>query len=98
MPAIPTFVSLLHGLISVSLAAEPSGVPSRTIPGSVLVELQSLENRFELALAQDCAVDQCYSNGCAYVDHAVADQPQHFVASLVAHGVVDLLEPVEVEH
>ena len=76
MPAIPTFVSLLHGLISVSLAAEPSGVPSRTIPGSVLVELQSLENRFELALAQDCAVDQCYSNGCAYVDHAVADQPR----------------------
>ncbi len=56
--------------------AEVPRVPSHQIPPSVLVELQLLENRFELALSSDCDADRCFSKGCAYVDHAVADQPR----------------------
>jgi hypothetical protein len=62
-------------LLSGALAEVPR-VPSRQIPPSVLVELQLLENRFELALATDCDAERCFSKGCAYVDHAVADQPR----------------------
>ena len=62
-------------LLSSALAEVPR-VPSRQIPSSVLVELQLLENRFELALAADCDADRCFSKGCAYIDHAVADQPR----------------------
>lgn len=71
MPALAAVFLLLT-----ARAAEPASVPSRQIPASVLVELADLNNRFELALAQDCAADACYSNGCVYVDHAVADQPR----------------------
>jgi hypothetical protein len=51
-------------------------VPTRQIPPSVLNEVRLLENRFELALALDCAPDKCFSKGCTYVAHAVADQPR----------------------
>jgi hypothetical protein len=40
----------------------------------VLSEVAVLQNRFEVALAQDCAMDQCFSKGCVYVDHAVSDR------------------------
>ncbi len=63
-------------LASPQASAAPSAVPARQIPPEVLVELQELENRFELALAADCAGDVCYSKGCAWVDHAVADRPR----------------------
>ena len=71
MPALFALV----GLVSSAVAAVPA-VPSRQIPPAVLVELQQLENRFELALASDCDAERCFSRGCAYVDHAVADQPR----------------------
>lgn len=62
-------------MLFVTLAmAAPSPVPTREIPPAVLVELQELENRFELALGEDCAADICYSKGCVWLDHAVADQ------------------------
>lgn len=64
-----------------SLAAGPAAwgqgaVPSRQVPPSVLAEVQMLGNRFELALAADCDAGRCFSKGCTYVDHAVADQPR----------------------
>ncbi|MBX2799673.1 MAG: hypothetical protein KTR31_18490 [Myxococcales bacterium] len=57
-------------------AAWAQTVPDRRIPPTVLAELRLLENRFEVALATDCDSERCFSKGCAYVDHAVADQPQ----------------------
>lgn len=63
-------------LLLSTASAEPVVVPEREIPPAVLVELQLLENRFDLALADDCPADRCYSNGCAYLDHVVADQPR----------------------
>ncbi len=62
------------GLFAGSVAR--AQVPSRQIPPSVLTELRLLENRFELALAADCDTERCFSKGCTYVDHAVADQPR----------------------
>ncbi len=64
---------LLTGLLQSVSAASPA-VPAREIPPAVLVELQLLENRFELALAADCDAGLCYSKGCVWLDHAVADQ------------------------
>jgi hypothetical protein len=52
-----------------------AAVPARQIPPSVLTELQLLENRFELTLGADCAPEICFSKGCTYIAHAVADQP-----------------------
>ena len=66
---------LLTGLLQLASAASPA-VPSRTIPPAVLVELRLLENRFEMALATDCDPGLCYSKGCVWLDHAVADQPR----------------------
>lgn len=63
-------------LLLVPLAAAAPPVPPREIPSEVLVELQQLENRFELALAADCPADVCYAKGCVWLDHAVADQPR----------------------
>lgn len=62
---------MLMLLLSSALA---QGVPDRVVPPSVLVELQDLENDFELALAMDCDASRCFSKGCSYLDHAVADQ------------------------
>jgi hypothetical protein len=61
--------------MSIGLAQTPA-VPSRQIPPSVLVEVQLLENRFDLALAMDCDTSRCFSKGCSYIDHAVADRPR----------------------
>jgi hypothetical protein len=63
-------------LFTTAWAADRTGVPTRQIPPSVLHDVRLLENRFELALALDCAADKCFSKGCTYVAHAVADQPR----------------------
>ncbi len=73
-PLIPPLM-LLAGLGPAAFAKGPS-VPRREIPPSVLVELQDLENRFELALSMDCAAERCFSTGCTYIDHTVTDQPR----------------------
>lgn len=57
-------------------AQTPPAVPDRRIPPSVLAELRALEDRFEAALAQDCAPERCFPKGCTYGEHAVADQPR----------------------
>jgi hypothetical protein len=59
--------------VTTAWAADRTGVPTRQIPPSVLNEVRLLENRFELALALDCAPDKCFSKGCTYVAHAVAE-------------------------
>ncbi|MFZ5479436.1 MAG: hypothetical protein ACOZNI_21910 [Myxococcota bacterium] len=61
-------------LLAAAALAAPA-VPSREIPAEVLVELQLLENRFELALAADCDPALCFAKGCTWLDHAVADRP-----------------------
>lgn len=59
-------------------AADPGTlpVPQHPIPGPVLLELRALENRFDLALRDDCAPERCVSKGCLYRDHLVVDQPR----------------------
>jgi hypothetical protein len=54
-------------------AADP---PNSEIPATVLGELRMLENDFELALSQDCDAARCFSKGCTYVSHSVADRPR----------------------
>jgi hypothetical protein len=66
----------LTSLLLHSALAQAPRVPSRQVPPAVLVELQLLENRFDLALAVDCDASRCFTKGCAYIDHAVADQPR----------------------
>ena len=61
-------------LLTLSGALAQSGPPERRIPPEVLSEVAVLQNRFEVALAQDCPTDQCFSKGCVYVDHAVSDR------------------------
>jgi len=70
------FALILIAALMPTVLAENPRVPSRQIPPSVLVELQQLENRFELALATDCDAERCFAKGCAYLDHAVADRPR----------------------
>ncbi|MFT4623602.1 MAG: hypothetical protein ACI8PZ_002258 [Myxococcota bacterium] len=68
-------MAALHTLMWLgAVALAQSGPPDRRIPPSVLSEVALLENRFELALAQDCASERCYPKGCVYVDHTVADR------------------------
>ena len=68
-------LSLLIAVLGSSALAQSPNVPARQIPPSVLMELRLLENRFELALSTDCAPERCFSKGCTYLEHAVADQP-----------------------
>ena len=76
-PPLGRAVPLLLLAIGASAGAGAwAQVPSRQIPPSVLAELRMLEDRFELALAADCDPERCFSKGCTYVDHAVADQPR----------------------
>ncbi len=66
-------------LFSTSVLAQTgtgAPVPEKHIPGSVLLELRGVENRFDLALARDCAPERCVSKGCVYRDHAVVDLPR----------------------
>lgn len=69
----------LLALTATSLAHAQTGVtppPQAHIPPIVLMELRSLENRFDLALTQDCAPERCFSKGCVYRDHAAVDLPR----------------------
>jgi hypothetical protein len=50
--------------------------PRSYIPAAVQLELRAAEARFESALAQDCATDKCFSNGCVYVSHTTTDLPR----------------------
>ncbi|MEO0601429.1 MAG: hypothetical protein AAF211_08340 [Myxococcota bacterium] len=80
------FIAFVLGLLAPSAALAQSGsVPDRQIPPSVLLELRQVANRFELALAADCDETRCFSKGCSYVAHAVADQPE--AASLPGLGL-----------
>ena len=67
-----TMVTLLAPLPA---SAQDAAPPKRTIPPTVLVEVADLEGRFDLALAADCAADACFSKGCSYVAHTIADRP-----------------------
>ncbi len=80
-------------LLSLALgtALAQSGPPDRRIPPTVLSEVALLENRFEVALAQDCAAERCYPKGCVYVDHAVSDRGPS--ASLPGLGLEPVPEP-----
>jgi hypothetical protein len=59
-----------------AVAQTGTPVPQSHIPSSVLLELRSLESQFDLALAQDCAAERCFSKGCVYRDHVVVDMPR----------------------
>jgi hypothetical protein len=63
-------------LVVGSTAFAQSSVPKREIPPTVLGELSEIQNQFEHALAADCSAQRCFSKGCVYVDHAVADRPR----------------------
>lgn len=64
------------GALVPSAALAQSAVPDRQIPPTVLNEVRLLENRFDVALSTDCDESRCFSKGCTYVDHAVADRPR----------------------
>jgi len=72
---VPMLLALLT-LCGASVAQAQSRVPDRQIPPSVLSELRELENKFDLALAVDCDAERCFSKGCIYIDHSVADRPR----------------------
>lgn len=78
MKRLPLVASVLLASVLPKLGAaqSPPSVPDRQIPPSVLAELRLLENRFESALAQDCAPERCFFKGCTYGDHTVADRPR----------------------
>ncbi|QRO00830.1 hypothetical protein JRI60_18245 [Archangium violaceum] len=59
-----------------SLPDAPAPVPQSHVPSPVLLELRTLESQFDLALAQDCAPERCFSKGCVYRDHVTVDMPR----------------------
>ncbi len=70
------FVFVILSLASTSAnAQEAGGPPRRTIPPALLAEVSAVQDRFELALATDCGAGLCFSRGCSYVAHFVADRP-----------------------
>lgn len=75
MGAFSPSLSLLLLLLTqdTAHAADP---PNSQIPATVLAELRTLESDFELALSQDCDAERCFSKGCTYVSHSVADRPR----------------------
>ena len=76
------------GLLALATTASAqSRVPDRQIPPSVINEVRLLENRFDIALGVDCDAERCFSKGCTYVDHAVADRPRS-TGLLVALAIV----------
>lgn len=70
LPLLLTFVA------SNAFGQNPPPVPDRQIPPAVLAELAALQNRFETALAADCAAERCFSKGCTYGEHVTADRPR----------------------
>lgn len=70
--------------IAGGVRAQPNPTPTNQIPPAILAALKNLENQFDLALAQDCAPERCFSKGCVYGDHAIVDKPR--TASLPGLG------------
>ncbi|MBM4282381.1 MAG: hypothetical protein FJ137_17050, partial [Deltaproteobacteria bacterium] len=80
-PHVPRLPGLLVLVVVGSWVLAAAGAraerpPRAYIPASVQLELRSAESRFESALAQDCAPDKCFSNGCVYVSHTTTDLPR----------------------
>ncbi len=69
-------VLLLMAVVGTSAHARGTTLPRREIPAPVLAEVADLDARFEEALAIDCEPSRCFSTGCVYSDHAVADRPR----------------------
>ena len=63
-------------LLLLTSLAMAQGAPERQVPPSVLAEVHALENKFEIALVDDCNTERCFPKGCVYVDHAVTDRPR----------------------
>ncbi len=59
-----------------STGATARGVPTRSIPPSVLMDVRVVENEFRAALANDCAPERCFLKGCVYESHITLDQPR----------------------
>jgi hypothetical protein len=57
-------------------SAQQPRAPRSQVPPTVLSEVAQLQSRFELALSLDCDAGWCFSKGCSYVDHSVADRPR----------------------
>lgn len=74
--AIPAGLAAALSCLPLWASAKPGPVPDRRIPPSVLGELRALDTRLETALYADCPPERCFPKGCAYGDHAVADQPR----------------------
>ena len=70
-----TVLCVLLALTTIPAVAQEPGPPRRLIPPSLLVDLVGVEDRFDLALATDCAAGMCQSKGCSYVAHTLADRP-----------------------
>lgn len=69
-----TSLALLLALLGTA-SAQDAGPPKRTIPPSLLGDLETVQERFEVALAADCDRTLCYSKGCSYLAHTLADRP-----------------------
>lgn len=70
---------LVASVALASSAAAQSGaapVPHNHVPPTVLMELRAVERQFDLALAQDCAPERCFSKGCVYGNHVTVDLPR----------------------
>jgi hypothetical protein len=68
--------ALVAGVAAAAPAARAERPPRTYIPAAVQLELRQSEARFESALAQDCAPDRCFANGCVYVSHTSTDLPR----------------------
>lgn len=63
--------------LAVAIAAGQSApVPRVQQPPSIVADVKRLENQFELALAQDCPAERCFSRGCTYLSHETVDKPK----------------------
>ena len=75
--ALAITLTLVLPLAALAQAGNPSPLPQKHIPSSVLMELRALGERFDQALSRDCAPEKCVSKGCLYRDHAVVDLPRN---------------------
>lgn len=72
---LPMLAGVVLALVA-SPAMGATNVPTSFIPPPVLLELRMLERQFDLALANDCAPERCFSKGCFYRAHVVQDLPR----------------------
>ncbi len=74
--ACVALTSVASAQTGATLPAAPTPVPQSHVPAPVLLELRTLESQFDLALAQDCAPERCFSKGCVYREHVTVDMPR----------------------